>query len=62
MGSHCEVNQRSKLVVCIGSRETMSTPGCMPGALLLSPLSPPFAGAAELLPAIAVTANDAAAL
>ena len=43
----------------------MSTPGCVPGALLLSPLSPlspPFATAAELLPAIAVTANDAAAL
>ena len=34
----------------------------MPGALLLAPLSPPFAAAAELLPAIAVTANDAAAL
>ena len=59
MGSHCEV---SRLVVCIGSpANTMSTPGSIPGALLLSPLSPPFAAAAELLPAAAVTASDAAA-
>ena len=60
------LRSQSRLVVCIGSpANTMSTPGCVPGALLLSPLSPlspPFATAAELLPAIAVTANDAAAL